>query len=171
MQEAFRKFSMKCADTMGTSWSFFLALILILLWGLSGPYFHYSDTWQLIINTSTTVITFLMVFLIQNTQNRDAKVIQLKLDELLRAVEGARTQLVSLENFSDDELMQLQKEFERLHKRFSTPPKLHEATTKVEIEKAEIHGADLRQADISQVNVHEASAASISNNRKDDVKE
>lgn len=158
MQEMFRKFSMKCADAMGTSWSFFLALVLILLWGLSGPYFHYSDTWQLIINTSTTVITFLMVFLIQNTQNRDARVIQLKLDELLRAVEGARTQLVSLENFSDEELLQLQKEFERLHRRFAAAPNAA-GIAKVEIEKAEIHGADLRQADIERVHVHEAGAA------------
>ena len=111
-----------------------------------------------------------MVFLIQNTQNRDAKVIQLKLDELLRAVEGARTQLVSLENFSDDELLQLQKEFERLHKRFSTPPK-PSAITKVEIEKAEIHGADFRQADIEQLDVHGAQAASAADKPQGSEKE
>jgi low affinity Fe/Cu permease len=116
MRDAFRKFANRCADAMGAPWTFLTALALVLGWALTGPVFHYSNTWQLVINTATTVVTFLMVFLIQNTQNRDARVIQLKLDELLRGVEGARTQLVSLENMSDDELAQLQKEFSRLHR-------------------------------------------------------
>jgi low affinity Fe/Cu permease len=92
---------------------------LIVLWGLSGPLFRFSDTWQLVVNTATTVVTFLMVFLIQNSQNRHARAIHLKLDELLRAVRGARTAMVALENASDEELAALQVEFERLHRRLT----------------------------------------------------
>jgi low affinity Fe/Cu permease len=83
-----------------------------LLWACLGPVFRYSDTWQLVINTGTSVATFLVVFLIQNTQNRDAKVMHLKLDELIRAIKPARTELVQMEGLSDDELAALQKEFE-----------------------------------------------------------
>jgi low affinity Fe/Cu permease len=85
-----------------------------VVWGLTGPAFHFSDTWQLIINTGTTIVTFLMVFLIQNTQNRDAKAVHLKLDELIRAVQGARNQLVDLEKLSDDELKKLEEQFTRV---------------------------------------------------------
>lgn len=90
---------------------------MIVLWLMAGPFFHFSDTWQLVINTSTTIITFLVVFLIQNTQNRDAKAIHLKLDELIRAMKGARNQLVNLEALSDEELEHFQKEFERIRQR------------------------------------------------------
>lgn len=117
MEEAFRKFSIKIAGIVGSPWIFIVSLVSIAVWALTGPVFHYSDTWQLVINTGTSVITFLMVFLIQNTQNRDTKVIHLKLDELLRAVEGARTGLVNLDSLSDDDLLQLQKEFIRLGKK------------------------------------------------------
>src|SRR5258708_31821851 len=89
-------------------------VLIIVVWGLTGPLFRYSDTWQLVINTGTTIITFLIVFLIQNTQNRDAKAIHLKLDELLRGVEGARTHLVDLEALSDEELDHLQEQFKRI---------------------------------------------------------
>jgi low affinity Fe/Cu permease len=110
-----------CAEwisvTVGSPWAFVLALLVVLAWLISGPLFHYSDTWQLVINTATTIVTFLMVFLIQNTQNRDTKAIHLKLDELLRGVRGARNALVSLERLSDEELDQLQHEFERLRTR------------------------------------------------------
>jgi low affinity Fe/Cu permease len=116
MNELFRKFSQKIAHMVGTSWAFILAVTLIVVWAGTGPLFHYSDTWQLVINTGTTIITFLMVFLIQNTQNRDAKAIHLKLDELIRGVKGARTELVDLEQLSDADLERLHKEFERLHK-------------------------------------------------------
>ena len=92
------------------------AVIVIFVWLVTGPTFHFSDTWQLIINTATTVVTFLMVFLIQNTQNRDAKAMHLKLDELIRAIKGARNKLVDLEELSDEELSKLEKEFHRLHK-------------------------------------------------------
>jgi low affinity Fe/Cu permease len=116
MDEFFRKFSHRASLLVGSSWAFMIAVLLILIWALVGPLFGYSDTWQLVINTSTTIITFLMVFLIQNTQNRDAKVIQLKLDELLRAVKEARTDLVNLEELPDTELEKLQEEFNRLSK-------------------------------------------------------
>jgi low affinity Fe/Cu permease len=121
MNEAFRRFSNKTSEIVGSSWSFIVAVLVILVWFFTGPMFEYSDTWQLIINTGTTIVTFLMVFLIQNTQNRDAKAIHLKLDELLRAVEGARTGMVDLENFTDKELQQLQEQFQRLRNSSATP--------------------------------------------------
>jgi low affinity Fe/Cu permease len=99
---------------LGNAWAFVAAILVIMIWGMTGPTFHYSDTWQLIINTGTTIVTFLMVFLIQNTQNRDAKAVHLKLDELIRALGGARNQLVDLEKLSDDELKKLEGEFEKL---------------------------------------------------------
>ena len=114
MNEAFRKLSRWISDIVGSPYSFTAALLVIGAWAVTGPIFGYSDTWQLIINTGTTIITFLMVFIIQNTQNRDAMAIQLKLDELVRGVEGARTELVDLEALSDEELDRLHKEFERL---------------------------------------------------------
>jgi low affinity Fe/Cu permease len=92
------------------------AVAVIVIWGLTGHIFHYSDTWQLIINTGTTIVTFLMVFLIQNTQNRDSKAIQLKLDELIRSLSGARNRLIDLETLSDEDLQKLQDEFQRLRK-------------------------------------------------------
>jgi len=98
-------------------------LIAILVWVASGPYYHYSDTWQLVINTGSSIVTFLMVFLIQSTQNRDAKVMHLKLDELIRAVTPARNHLVHLENLSDEELEALEKEFQKLHERMNKSTK------------------------------------------------
>lgn len=117
--DAFHHFSAVTSRVVGSPWSFLAALLIIVIWGGSGPAFHYSDTWQLVINTSTTIVTFLMVFLIQNTQNRDAKAIHLKLDELIRAIDGARNQLVDLEEMSDEELRQLEKEFADLRQKAS----------------------------------------------------
>lgn len=114
MKELFRKFAQTTSQAVGSSWAFLLATLVIVIWAATGPLFHYSDTWQLVINTGTTIITFLMVFLIQNTQNRDAKAIHLKLDELIRGVDGARTHLVDLEAFSDEELDRLQQQFKRI---------------------------------------------------------
>jgi low affinity Fe/Cu permease len=114
VNEVFRKFANKIAEIVGAPWSFITAVAIIAAWAVTGPIFGFSDTWQLIINTGTTIITFLMVFLIQNTQNRDAKALHLKLDELLRAVEGARTGMVDLEDLSDEDLKKLQAEFQRL---------------------------------------------------------
>jgi len=113
----FRRFSVCAAASVGNKWAFIIALVVIIIWGITGPFFHFSDTWQLIINTGTTIVTFLMVFLIQNTQNRDAKAIHLKLDELIRAVKGARTRLVNLEDLSDTELESLHKEFTGVQQR------------------------------------------------------
>ena len=114
MNKIFRKFSVAAANALGSSWMFIANVLLILIWLVAGPFFHYSDTWQLVVNTATTVFTYLAVFLIQNTQNRDAKAIQLKLDELIKGVGGARTQLVNLEELSDEDLSALQEEFKRL---------------------------------------------------------
>jgi low affinity Fe/Cu permease len=114
MNEIFRKFSIAAANALGSSWMFIANVFLILVWLFAGPFFHYSDTWQLVVNTATTVFTYLAVFLIQNTQNRDAKAIHLKLDELIKGVGGARTHLVNLESLSDEELTALQEEFTRL---------------------------------------------------------
>lgn len=116
INEGFRKFSNQAANTLGSPWLFVASLLLIILWLITGPFAHFSDTWQLLINTSTTIFTFLAVFLIQNTQNRDAKAMHLKLDELIHAIEGARNQLVDLEDLSDAELEKLQLQFRRLRK-------------------------------------------------------
>ena len=114
VQDFFHRFAVKTSQIVGSHWAFLAAVVIILVWLATGPIFHFSDTWQLIINTGTTIITFLMVFLIQHTQNRDAIAIHLKLDELLRGVKGARTGLVDLEDASDQELDELKKDFERL---------------------------------------------------------
>jgi low affinity Fe/Cu permease len=89
---------------------------VVVVWAATGSFFHYSDTWQLVINTSTTIVTFLMCFVIQNTQNRDSQVVQLKLDELIRAVEAARNELVDMEDLSDEELHRLQQQFESMRR-------------------------------------------------------
>ncbi len=110
----FHHFAAKVAKMVGSPWAFLIAVMVVVLWGLLGPIFHFSDTWQLVINTSTTIVTFLIVFLIQNTQNREGAAIHLKLDELLRGVKGARNSLIDLEELSDEELVKLRQEFERL---------------------------------------------------------
>src|SRR6266545_5931297 len=104
----------KAATWVGSPLAFVLAVGIVLVWGIVGPHYHYSDTRQLVINTGTTIITFLIVFLIQNTQNRDTRAIHLKLDELIRALKGARNNLVNLEEMTDQELDELQKEFQRV---------------------------------------------------------
>ena len=113
-RDGFRVCAHWLSMAVGSPTAFLLALGTVLIWALLGPVFDYSDTWQLVINTSTTIVTFLMVFLIQNTQNRDTKALHLKLDELLRGVKGARTSLINLENLSDEELDDIQKQFDRL---------------------------------------------------------
>jgi low affinity Fe/Cu permease len=114
MNTIFRWFANKISEIVGSPWAFIAAVVIIAVWAVSGPIFGFSDTWQLVINTGTTIVTFLMVFLIQNTQNRDAKAIHLKLDELLRGVEGARTSMVDIEDLSDEDLKRLQQQFQRL---------------------------------------------------------
>jgi low affinity Fe/Cu permease len=117
VSDVFRVFARHSSMILGSAWAFAGAVLVIAVWLLTGPTFHFSDTWQLIINTATTIITFLMVFLIQNTQNRDAKAVHLKLDELIRAIKNARNQLVDLEDLSDEELKKLEEQFQRMRKR------------------------------------------------------
>jgi low affinity Fe/Cu permease len=123
IRDAFRASAHATASAIGSPYAFAAAVLVIVVWAATGPLFHYSDTWQLIINTGTTVITFLVVFMIQNTQNRDSRAIHLKLDELIRAVATARNRMVDIEDVSDEELAQLAREFRRLR----NDPDPHEA--------------------------------------------
>lgn len=107
MNDLFRKFASGISTAAGSSWAFLSAMLLVVVWAVSGPLFHFSETWQLVINTGTTIITFLMVFLIQNTQNRDSAALHLKLDELLRSTDNATTSLIDSENLSDEDLENL----------------------------------------------------------------
>ena len=112
----FSRFASRAAQLVGQAYMFLLAVAVIIAWALIGPYFHFSDTWQLIINTGTTIITFLVVFLIQNTQNRDAKALHLKLDELIRSHTPASNDLIDIEKLSDEELRELEKRYELIRK-------------------------------------------------------
>jgi low affinity Fe/Cu permease len=113
----FTRFSRATALTAGRPGTFILAVLVIAVWGITGPLFHYSDTWQLVINTGTTVITFLMVFLIQATQNRDSAALHVKLDELIRAMRGARNGVIDLDQLTDEELARIQKHYQSLAKK------------------------------------------------------
>jgi low affinity Fe/Cu permease len=114
MKINFAEVARRTSDALGSPVAFMSACTVVAAWLLLGPVFNYSDTWQLLINTATTIVTFLMVFLVQHTQNRDTMALQLKLDELLRATKDARNKLIDLEHLSDDELQQLRKQFEEL---------------------------------------------------------
>lgn len=114
MHELFRRLAHRTSAQVGGPGAFIVALTIVVIWLITGPIFHYSDTWQLVINTGTTIITFLMVFLIQNTQNRDSHALHLKLDELIFANERARNRLLNLEDLSDAEMDVLKVEFERM---------------------------------------------------------
>ena len=122
MNDWFRRIARSLADAFGSPWAFVVAAILTIIWAVAGPVFGFSDAWQLIANTVTNVVTFLMVFIIQSSQNRDTKATQLKLDELLRAISTARASLINLEALSDDDMAGLQKQFEALQRR-ATPPR------------------------------------------------
>jgi low affinity Fe/Cu permease len=113
-ERGFHIFAMQAASWVGNKWAFLAALLVIVLWLVSGPYFHYSDTWQLIINTGTTVVTFLVVFLIQNTQNRDARAIHLKLDEIIKSIDQAHNEMIDIEHLSDPELQKLADKYQRV---------------------------------------------------------
>src|SRR4030042_3640777 len=117
MNEAFRKFAGKISNFAGSAGSFMLAIAVILVWLITGPLFNFSDTWQLVINTGTTIITFLMVFLIQNTQNRDSAAIQVKLDEIIRVMDGAHNALLDLEELEDKDLQRIRAGYEKLGKK------------------------------------------------------
>lgn len=136
MKNTFRIIANRISIWTGSASVFLGAVAVIAIWAFTGPIFHYSDTWQLVINTGTTIITFLMVFLIQNTQNRDGKAVQLKLDELIRATKGARTQYVGLEDLSDTDLSELDKEFKLLVQNPGTVRALNKLHAKIEEENA-----------------------------------
>ncbi len=120
----FHSLARRCAEALGAPWGFALALFVVLAWAVSGPFFHFSDTWQLVINTGTTVVTFLMVFLIQNTQNRESLGLRLKLDELIRAVDSARNEFIGVEDLDDADIDVLRREFARIRgkRRLSDAP-------------------------------------------------
>lgn len=115
MDKIFSDIASKCAHWMGEKWAFFIALLMIVVWAVTGPLFHYSDTWELVINTATTIVTFLMVFLIQNTQNRDAQALHLKLDELIFALKEADNRMLNIEHLSTRELNALGKKYDQIH--------------------------------------------------------
>jgi low affinity Fe/Cu permease len=123
MQNRFHELARWASVIMGSPWAFLSACLVVIAWVLSGPAFDYSDTWQLVINTGTTIVTFLVVFLIQNTQNRDARAIHLKLDELLHSIKKARDTLIDLEDCTDEELEKLQRQFEAVRARAARSPK------------------------------------------------
>jgi low affinity Fe/Cu permease len=115
--DRFRTISDRATDALGTPWALLLAFLLIAVWALTGPIFQFSDSWQLVINTTTTIITFLMVFVIQTSQNRQAKAMQFKLDELIKSIPAARNKMIEAEHESTDELKQQEEEFEKTAKR------------------------------------------------------
>ena len=117
MSNVFRKFAKQTSEAVGSSWAFVISVCILLIWGVTGPLFNFSDSWQLIINTGTTIVTFLMVFLIQNTQNRETKAIHLKLDELIRAVKPARNNMIDLEDMGDEEIDKIESEFKNIRKK------------------------------------------------------
>jgi low affinity Fe/Cu permease len=112
----FGKAATRTASWVGSAWAFVLAVITVIVWAILGPRYHYSNTWQLVINTGTTIVTFLIVFLIQNTQNRDARALHLKLDEVIRAIRGAHNEMISIENLSDAELKEMADRYELVRK-------------------------------------------------------
>ena len=115
MHNIFRKFAHRTSKIAGSPWAFTFACLIIILWAVTGPIFEFSNTWQLLINTGTTIFTFLLVVLIQNTQNRDAQAIQLKLDELIRSIKEARDELIDVEDMSDEVIAVFEKEFDTYH--------------------------------------------------------
>ncbi len=131
MKKAFRRIAARISAIAGSAGAFSLAFLIIVTWALTGPVFGFSDTWQLVINTGTTIVTFLMVFLIQNTQNRDSKAMQLKLDELIRATR-ARDSFIDIEDLSDEELTALAKKFQRIHEEDDKNTAFHKFNEKFE---------------------------------------
>lgn len=126
-KDSFHKISQSVSNKLGSPIAFAAAVLLIVAWIFSGPVFGFSDTWQLVINTTTTIVTFLMVFAIQNTQNRDAKAMQLKLNELVKTTRGARTEFVDIEDLTDSELDTLQDQFKQMHNRLQAKKELRDS--------------------------------------------
>jgi low affinity Fe/Cu permease len=127
MAGGFQTFATKTSQIVGSKWAFTIATLTIVVWAVTGPVFHYSDTWQLVVNTATSVLTFLIVFLIQNTQNRDARALHLKLDEVIHAIGKAHNEMIQIETLSDKDLEDLAAHFKRIrrelveHKRNKPP--------------------------------------------------
>jgi len=121
----FSELARQVSCQLGTHYAFAIACMVVLLWAVTGPFFGYSDTWQLIINTGTTIVTFLMVFLVQNTQNRDARALHLKLDEILRSIDAARNKLINVEHCTDEELDKMERQFKALRAREDRKIKTH----------------------------------------------
>jgi low affinity Fe/Cu permease len=137
----FRAFAAGTAQAMGSPAAFAIAVAIVVIWAIAGPYFEFSDSWQLVANTVTTLLTFLMVFLIQATQNRDAKATSVKLDELLRAVEGARTGFADLDALPDEQIEKLQRELQRLGRREGLAPLPRDGAPRNAAEAAEADAA------------------------------
>jgi low affinity Fe/Cu permease len=135
MENAFSRMAQWTGTQLGRPYTFALACLTVIIWGATGPMFGYSDTWQLVINTGTTIVTFLMVFLLQHTQNRDTRVIQLKLDELIRANENARNALLGLEGLTDDDMRRIQAKFSALAKIGAVPEEIE--AVQEDLEKAQ----------------------------------
>ncbi len=132
LSDLFRRIACRSAEALGSSWAFITAVTIVVVWAGTGPLFGFSDTWQLVINTGTTIVTFLMVFLIQNAQNRDARAFHLKLDELIHAIKEARNELIDVEELSDEQLAALQREFVRLRKERPTDAPSEDAAAPAE---------------------------------------
>lgn len=128
-KDAFHQISVGVSNRLGSPYAFIIAALVILVWAVTGPLFDFSDTWQLVINTGTTIVTFLMVFAIQNTQNRDSKAVQLKLNELIKSSRGARTEFVDVEALTDGELNELQTQFHEIHTKFQERRARQQANT------------------------------------------
>src|ERR1041384_5074301 len=143
VSEFLEKFSYQATKATGTSVAFVLAVLVIIVWGITGPIFHYSDTWQLVINTGTTIVTFLMVFLIQRAQNKDALAIHLKLNEIVAALEGASNRLIDVEDLTEPEIDALRNYYKRLIELARTDDVL--TTTHSIEEAAERHGTKYKK--------------------------
>ncbi len=146
MNRAFNKISSKTAEWFGSPWAFVASIIFLIVWVITGPVFHFSDTWQLLANTVTNVVTFLMVFVIQNSQNRDSKAIQLKLAELIRATEGTRNAMVTIEDLTDEQMDRLREEFERLGRMGGTDPIIE--VSEIEIEEEDQVNTDTTDGEL-----------------------
>lgn len=169
MKESFRKISNKISTAVGSAYAFLLALMVVIVWGVTGPLFEFSDTWQLVINTGTTIVTFLMVFLIQNTQNRDSKALHLKLDELIRSTKSARNAFVDLENFTDEDLELFDREFKEAHEELQDNATVRRLRKKIAAEK-ERRGSFKKQAGVAIGNLIKNPLSSISSNGSTDKK-
>ena len=126
-KDRFGHFAASASTCLGSRWAFATAIAVILVWAITGPIYHYSDTWQLLINTGTTIVTFLMVFLIQNTQNRDARAINLKLDELIHSIATAKNQMINIEHLSDEDLDMIAEKYKLIQSEPDAPPQTEDA--------------------------------------------